>query len=133
MVLTPDDLFGVALDWDRHADADVDYLCGELLELLNVARPDEVTAESHAEFMAIASPLMTALPDGVHSVIDLFMEQESSWPWTGHADERHEELPGAAYYQYLLLRQSSSTAEYQERWDVLLDIMEDFCEWSSSA
>lgn len=131
MALTPNDLFGVALDWDRHADVDVGYWCGELLELLNVARPDEVTAESHSEFMRVASPLMSALPEGVHSAIDLFMKREFSWPWTGHVDEQHEELPGAAYHQYLLLRQSSSTAEYQERWDMLLDIMEDFREWAS--
>lgn len=131
MVLTPDDLFGVALNWDRHANANVGHLCDELLEFLNAARPDEVTAQSHAEFMAVASPLMSALPEGIHSAVGLFMEQEFAWPWTGHADERHEALPGAAYHQYLLIRQSSSTAEYQQGWDMLLDIMEDFCEWAA--
>lgn len=131
MALTPDDLFGVAPDWDRHTAVDIEALCSQLLEFLNTNRPDEVTAESHAKFLAVASPLMTALPEGIHSAVNLSMEGELPWPWTGRGIEQHEELPGAAYCQYLLVRQSLTTAGYQQNWDMLLDIMEDFCEWAS--
>ncbi len=130
-LLTLDDLHGVPLDWDKRAPFDVCEAADELLEHLNVARPKTVTDESHDAFMRVAAPLMEALPEAIRDAVDYYAAGETGWPWTAQRDESHEELPGAVYHDYLLLRESSSTSEYQANWDSLLNIMEDFCEWAS--
>jgi hypothetical protein len=131
MALKPSDLFGVPLNWDRHTEADIETLCDNLLEHLNVARPETVTAESHAEFMRWAVPLMEHTPPEVVHAVNLFQEQEFSWPWSASPEEQHESLPGSAYLTFISMREASTDKDYLSQWDLLLDIMEDYCEWAS--
>jgi hypothetical protein len=131
MTYGPEDGFGVPRDWDRRSGVNVYELSSELLEHLNVAWPEEITYEGHRAFLDAAIPLVEAIPDGITDAIHLFHEGEFAWPWTASPDEQYEELPGSVYDTFLRMRSAVDLKEYQDGWDMLLDIMEDFCEWAA--
>lgn len=101
------------------------------MELLNADRPetmDDIGA-THGEFLSFAGPLIAEFPEGVTLPVDLWREGGEMWPWSGHEEEQHEEVPAYIYGAYRGLREAVDLAAYQENWDDLLVYLEAFNEF----
>lgn len=101
------------------------------MELLDADRPEsmEDIEATHGEFLSFAGPLIAEFPEGVTLPVDLWREGGEMWPWSGNAEEQHEEVPAYIYGAYRGLREAVDLAAYQENWDDLLVYLEAFNEF----